>query len=235
MEGGHSSMPQNETAIDVISQAIFRLRQKPFEAQITPPVQEFMKNLGPEMPAFQKMAFANSWLFEGMILKTYQKKPASNALVTTTMAPTIFQSGIKENVIPAQAKAVVNFRILPGTSINAIVSRVKSIIHDDRVQIKVKPFSSEASPVSSPEAAGYEMLNQTIKELFPNTLTSPSMVIAATDSRFYYTLSPNVYRFLPYKINKENINSFHGVNEKISVEEFEDAVRFYERLIRNVN
>ena len=235
VEGGHSSMPKNETAIDVLAKAIRKLRERPMEAEITPPVQEFIRNIGPEMPAFQKMAFANPWLFEGIILKTYQKTPSGNALVTTTMAPTIFQSGIKENVIPQQAKAVINFRILPGTSINAIVSRTKSIIHDDRVQIKVKPFSSEASPVSSPEAAGYKTLNKTIKETFPNTLTSPSLVIAATDSRFYYALSPNVYRFLPYKINKNNINSFHGVNEQISVEEFEDAVRFYERLVRNLD
>src|SRR5688572_4486327 len=235
VEGGHSSMPKNETAIDVISKALVKLREKPFKAEITPPVEEFIKHLGPEMPAFQKMAFANSGLFEYVILKTYQKTPSGNALVTTTMAPTIFRSGIKENVIPAEATAVVNFRILPGTTINAIVSRIKSTLNDERIQIKVKPFSSEASPVSSTESPGYQQLNKTIKQIFPNTLTSPSMVLAATDSRFYYALSPNVYRFLPYKINKGNINSFHGLNEKIAVTEFEDAIRFYAQLLKNVN
>lgn len=235
IEGGHSSMPKNETAIDVISRALVKLREKPFNPQITPPVQEFIKYLGPEMPAFQKFAFANAWLLEPVILKTYQKTPSGNALVSTTMAPTIFQSGIKENVIPAQATAVVNFRILPGTTINGIISHVKTVIADDRIHIKVKDFSSEASPVSSSEALGYQQLNKTIKQIFPNTLTSPSMVLAATDGRFYSAVSPNVYRFLPYKINKANINSFHGVNEKISVPEFEDAIRFYTQLLKNVN
>ena len=228
-------MPKNETAIDVISRAIVKLRENPFEARITPPVAEFIKHLGPEMPAFQKFAFANAWLLEPIILKTYQKTPSGNALVKTTMAPTIFRSGIKENVIPAQATAVVNFRILPGTRINTIVSHVKTAVKDDRIKIKLKDFSSEPSPVSSPEALGYQQLNKTIKQIFPNTLTSPSMVLAATDSRFYYALSPNVYRFLPYKINKENINSFHGVNEKIAVTEFEDAIRFYAQLLKNIN
>lgn len=235
VEGGHSSMPKNETAIDLISRAIVKLRERPFDSQITPPVQEFIEHLGPEMPAFQKMAFANSGLFESIILNTYQKTPSGNALVTTTMAPTIFRSGLKENVIPAEARAILNFRLLPGTSINAIVSRVKSVIDDDRVKIHVKDFSSEPSPVSSTEAFGYQQLNKTIKQIFPNTLTSPGMVLAATDSRFYYALSPNVYRFLPYKINKENINSFHGVNEKIAVSEFEDAIQFYVQLLKNVN
>jgi carboxypeptidase PM20D1 len=59
--------------------------------------------------------------------------------------------------------------------------------------------------------------------------------LAATDGRFYYAISPNVYRFLPYKINQENINSFHGVNERIAVSEFEDAVRFYAQLLKNTN
>ncbi|KAA9340674.1 M20 family peptidase [Adhaeribacter soli] len=235
VEGGHSSMPKNETAIDVISQALVTLRKHPFKPTITPPVQEFIKTLGPEMPAFQKFAFANAWLLEPLILKTYQKTPSGNALVSTTMAPTIFRSGLKENVIPAEATAVINFRLLPGTRINSIVSEVKRVIKDDRIRIKLKPFSSEPSPVSGIETAGYNLLTQTIKQTFPNTLTSPSLVLAATDSRFYYALSPNVYRFLPYKINKENINAFHGVNERIAVEEFEDAVRFYERLVRNVD
>jgi carboxypeptidase PM20D1 len=187
------------------------------------------------MPPFQKFAFANAWLLEPLILKTYQKTPSGNALVSTTMAPTIFRSGLKENVIPAEATAVINFRLLPGTSINGIVSEVKSLIKDERIRIKLKPFSSEPSPVSGTETTGYNLLTQTIKQTFPNTLTAPSLVLAATDSRFYYALSPNVYRFLPYKINKENINSFHGVNERIAVEEFEDAVRFYERLVRNLD
>ncbi len=235
IEGGHSSMPKNETAVDVISRALIKLREKPFEPQITPPVQEFINHLGPEMPGFQKLAFANTWLLKSVILKTYQKTPSGNALVTTTMAPTIFKAGIKDNVIPAEASAVINFRILPGTSINAIVSHVKTTIQDERIKLKVKGFSSEASPVSGTKNAGYQQLNKTIKQIFPNTLTSPSMVIAATDSRFYYAVSPNVYRFLPYKINKENINSFHGLNERIAVTEFEDTVRFYVQLLKNVN
>lgn len=234
VEGGHSSMPGNETAIDVLSKALVKLRENPFEAQITPPVAEFITHLGPEMQAFQKFAFANTWLLEPVILRTYQQTPSGNALVTNTMAPTIFKSGIKENVIPGEARAILNFRLLPGTSIKALVARVKNVTGDDRIKITVKDFSSEASPVSNPEAAGYQQLTKTIRQIFPNTLTAPALVLAATDSRFYYALSPNVYRFLPYTITKENINSFHGVNEKIAVSEFEDAIRFYVQLLKNV-
>jgi carboxypeptidase PM20D1 len=234
IEGGHSSMPKNETAIDLISGSILKLRANPFEARITPPVHEFIKNLGPEMPLVQKLAFANSRLMEPLILKTYQKTPSGNALVNTTMAPTIFKSGIKDNVIPAQASAVINFRILPGTTINEVISYVKTTLNDNRISIKLRPFSSEASAVSGTETAGYKALNKTIKQLFPEALTSPSMVVAATDSRFYYAISPNVYRFLPYHINKDNLSTFHGTNEHIAVKEFEDAIRFYNQLIRNL-
>ena len=89
------------------------------------------------------------------------------------------------------------------------------------------------SKVSSTEVFGYQKLEQTILEVYPETLTSPYLVIGATDSRHYKSVSDNIYRFLPIKLNKNNIKSFHGLNERIPKSEFESAILFYYQFIRN--
>ncbi len=86
--GGHSSMPAPETAIDILTKAIVRLRAKPFEARFSESMSGFIESLGPEMPFVQRMAFANAWLFKGMIVSAYESSPGGNAMVRTTVAPT---------------------------------------------------------------------------------------------------------------------------------------------------
>ena len=233
IEGGHSSMPKKEAAIGVLSNAIVKLTENPFPAVITQPVADFMDNVGPEMGFVNKMAFANRWLFKPMIISILEGKPSGNAMIRTTTAPTIIDAGIKENVIPYQAEAVVNFRILPGESIQSVIDRVKDIIDDERIQISQGAFNSEAPGISGTASFGYQQINKTILEVFPGVVTTPNLVVGATDSRYYYELSDQVYRFTPIKINEGNINSFHGIDERIPVEDFENAIRFYVRLIEN--
>ncbi|MCA0933746.1 M20 family peptidase [Lutimonas saemankumensis] len=233
LEGGHSSMPGKETAIDVLSKAISALKSNPFKAQISKPIEGFIEYLGPEMPFFNKMAFANSGLFEPMILKSYEASSSGNALIRTTTAPTIFNSGVKDNIIPLSARATVNFRIISGSSIQEVIDHVKNVIDDERISVKESGFNTEPSKVSSTEAFGFEAIHKSIAEIYPGTIVSPYLVVGATDARHFNEISENIYRFLPVRITKSNIKSFHGINERISTDEFENAVRFYIQLIKN--
>lgn len=235
LDGGHSSMPNSETAIKVIANAITTLENKPFPAEITEPVQQFLDHVGPEMRFQDGLIFANSKLFKSVILGVYQKTNTGRAIVQTTMVPTVFNSGIKENVIPSHATATINFRILPGLSIDQLVAHVTTAIDDDRINVSLKDFHSEASKVSSTLSTSYSLINKSIKEIFPTVITVPNLVVGATDGRYYEEISENVYRFLPIRLNPDNIKSMHGIDEKIKVNEFEDAIRFYIQLIKNCN
>ena len=233
LEGGHSSMPANETSIDVLSKAIYQLKSNPFPATISPPVEGFLKYLGPEMPFVNRLAFANKSLFEPVIIDIYESTHTTNALVRTTTAPTIFDSGVKENVIPLFAEATVNFRIIAGSSVDEVVSYVKNTIDDDRVEIEIGNFNTEPSKISDTDSQGFTTIHKTIKEVFPETLVSPYLVLAATDARHYGDISDQIFRFSPMRINKSNVNSIHGLNERIAVGELENGIRFYIQLIKN--
>lgn len=233
LDGGHSSMPNNETAIKVIANAITALEDNQFPSRITEPVQQFLEHTGPEMRFQEKLVFANSSLFESVILGIYQQTGPSRALVQTTMAPTVFNSGVKENVVPSTASATINFRILPGSSSEAVIDHVKSTLDDERIKVKLTPFHSNPSRVSSTNSKGYAIINQSIKEIFPDVITAPNLVIGATDGRYYGEICDDVYRFLPIRLNPDNIKAMHGINENIPVDEFDDVIRFYIRLIEN--
>lgn len=234
--GGHSSQPAPETAIDVLGGAVAALKENPLEATISEAMHGFMDQVGPEMGFVNKMGFANRGLFKPLIISTYENASgAGNALVRTTTAPTIFEAGIKENVIPYQARAVVNFRIIPGQTAEDVMEHVISTIDDARVKAKFMGFSSDPSPVSPMDSDGYNIINKTLKQTFDGVLTAPNLVIAATDSRHFTKVSKNIYRFVPYHINESNIQTFHGIDERIPVEDYKDAIRFYRQLILNSN
>jgi len=232
--GGHSSMPPQQTAVGILSSAIHRLEQNPFPARLEGPGREMFDYLAPEMPFGMKVVLANLWLFGGLVESQLAASPATNAAIRTTTAATMFEGSVKENVLPTYARAVVNFRILFGESIASVMERVRRTIDDPRVQMRTLVREiSEPSPISGTDAPSFEVLQRTIHQVFPEVLVAPGLMLAATDSRHYAGLSGNVYRFSPMWAGPEDLDRIHGTNERISVENYEQIVRFYVQLIHN--
>lgn len=234
IEGGHSSMPQKETAIDVLAGAIHRVKSNPFPTSISEPTKQFFEYLGPEMEFPNNLVFANSNLLAPVIKRIYEGSSAGNANVRTTTSPTVFNSGTKENVIPKRAEATINFRILPGETTQSVRDRVESVIDDQRVILEFGPFKSEPSAVSDPESEGFKLIQKTIGQVYPEVLVGPSLVVVATDSRHFAEISENIFRFSPIRLDQSNISSIHGINERVSVAEFNKAIQFYAELIRKL-
>ncbi len=232
-EGGHSSMPGKETAIGIISKAINNLQENPFPARIDGASAELFAHVGPEMSPLFKTLFSNMWLFESVLINQLGNISTSNAMIRTTTAPTIISGGFKENVLPTTVNAKVNFRILPGETKESVVNYVKNIIDDQRVSITQIPGGSDPSKVSSTESFGYRVLERSIKEIFPETIICPSLVVAGTDSRHYQEVSENILRFLPIQLEKSDLTRIHGYNECIPISGYKKAIRFYYQLIKN--
>lgn len=235
MAGGHSSTPEPESAIDVLSAAVYRAKSNPMPARITPVLHGFMDKLGPEMPFMARMAFANRTLFKSKIIDLYSKSASGNASVRTTTAPTIIEAGIKENVIPTHASAVINFRILPGDNVEGIAAHLREVINDERINIELLSKGTPASPVSPIDVTGYQVIERSIKETIPDVMVAPYLVVGATDSRHFTPISKNIYRFLPYHITPHNLKCFHGIDERVGVDEYLNGIRFYRRIIENSN
>ena len=233
IEGGHSSMPGKETAIDVMAKAISALKNNPFPPKITVPLEEFMDYIGPEMPFVNKMVFANKSVLSPVLLSIYESTSSGNAQIRTTTSPTIFNSGVKDNIIPLTASATVNFRILPESTSEDVITHVKEVINDDRINISKGGFVSEPSKLSATDNDQFKILNETILQLFPNVVVTPYLVVGGTDSRHYSEVTDNIYRFSPIQLNENSKKSFHGLNERLAVSDFYNAIAFYVQLIQN--
>jgi carboxypeptidase PM20D1 len=227
--GGHSSMPEKETAIDILTTALGKLRQHPFEGRLAPAQQDFIRYLGPELPFFKRMAFANTGLFESLIIKQYEKTPTGNALMHTTMTPTILRAGIKENIIPSAATAILNLRLLTGDSCKQVTAQIQAIIDDPRVKVTTLDHMepSASTPVNS---IAFQQVEAAVKKTFPHTIVTPFLVVGATDSHHFGDLATHIIRFTP-AIDPQN---FHGVNERVSLKSFQMALWFYEQLLKEV-
>lgn len=233
VDGGHSSMPASETAIGILSKAVARLEAKPMPAHLE--VVEFLMGyLGSALPFFQRMLFANTWLFSGLLKKKLAQSHLLNASMRTTTAPTIIHAGVKDNVLPRKAEAVVNFRILPGDDLRSVYEMVLARIDDQRVQ--VTPFQGETlegpsgwdpSPVADTESAYFLRLIRLIRETYPGSLTAPYLVLGGTDARHYAPVTQNAFRFNPMLINSDDLKRMHGVDERLSIENCSKMVGFY--------
>jgi carboxypeptidase PM20D1 len=178
--------------------------------------------------------FANLWLTGGLVAPALERSPTTNAMVRTTMAATIFQAGTKDNVLPTHARAVLNFRILPGDTIEDVLAHVRRVVADERVQVRrIGRFSAEPSQVSSIDSDGYRMLERTIQGVVPDAVVAPYLVVVVTDARHFAPLSKNIFRFLPVRLASRDLERMHGTDERIAVRDYETAVRVYRQLILN--
>ena len=233
VDGGHSSMPPQETAIGLLSLAIARLQASPMPARLE--VVEFLMGyIGSALPFKQRMAFANTWLFRNRLINELSESKTLNAMIRTTTAPTIFQAGMNDNVLPGKAEAVVNFRILPGDDLRLVYETVLEIIADERV--KVTPFQGDTlegesgwnpSPVADTDSAYFYRLTRLAREAFPGALAAPYLVLGGTDARHYAEVTDNALRFTPILMTTEDLQRMHGVNERLSFEECSRMVGFY--------
>ena len=230
-EGGHSSVPHRESAISILAAALERLTRTPLAARGDSPVFGMLDPAAPHAAFGMRLVLANRWLFGPLLERQLAKEPLGDALLRTTLAPTIVEGGVKENVVPPRARAVVNLRLLPGDTVTAMERELVRRIADSRVALQVLGPPSEASPVSAEGGWGYAALDRALRDVRPDVVVAPGLMVGGTDARHFAAVSDQVFRFFPVEIGKEDTARFHGRNERISKQNLEQAVRVYARLL----
>ncbi|RUA13053.1 MAG: peptidase [Flavobacteriia bacterium] len=225
-KGGHSSSPPKDNTLGMLAQAIVDLENNQLPYKLVKPIDYQFEYMGAEMPFFKKMAFANPWLFKGPVLK------ALNAHTTT--APTIVEGGVKDNVIPTVGKATINFRILPGETVASVKEHIEKTV-GDKVKVELAGFAVDPSPVSGIDSEAFKTLEKTIRSVFPDVVVVPGLIGGGTDARYFYGVSDDVYRFYPIRISPESFSRFHGIDEKISKENYREMVEFSYQMIKKFN
>lgn len=230
-EGGHSSIPGKRTAIDILSDGISVLRKNQMEATLLPPIQDYLERIAPYSDNFlHKMALSNLWLFKPLVLNNMSNTNTSNALIRTTIVPTVFNSGVRDNVIPTFATAMVNSRILPGETPQDVKQFVEKTIHDTNIKITIYP-NYETLPTSTTNVShpSFKKVESIIKQIVDSVVVTPMLMVGATDSRNYRALSDGVVNFTPLT----NAKGYHGIDERMLISDFKKCFNFYTLLIQS--
>ncbi|MEQ8748090.1 M20 family peptidase [Pyruvatibacter sp.] len=231
--GGHSSMPPGDTAVTTLAAALVKLRDAPVPGGLDGVSGEAYSSLARHMPFTQRMAFANQWLFGGMIEGMLTRLPAGNAMLRTTTAPTMLSASIKENVLPITATATVNFRLHPRDTVDSVVAHVENAIGADNIEV-IARRGNNASPVASTTSAGFEAMVAATHAVFGEVAIAPGLTVAGTDSKHYALVADDAYRFHPFVLGPDDITTIHGTNEKVSIANLVYATDFYIELLSSL-
>lgn len=229
--GGHSSAPPKDGGgVVALSRAVTAIHDHQFPMKFKGPGAEMLGAIAPHASPPVKIFAANTWLFSPLLVKVTAKTPAGAAMLHTTIAPTMVKGSPKENVLPQDATAWINYRIAPGDTSETVMARARNAVGKLPVELSWTKTPDEPSPISSTSSDAWK----TIAGLAADESKAPvvpGLVTAGTDSRYMGGVASDVYRFQPLVLKVEETKMIHGTNERISLENVERMVRFYQRLV----
>ncbi|MFA5449474.1 MAG: M20/M25/M40 family metallo-hydrolase [Clostridia bacterium] len=233
--GGHSSTPTRRTAVGLLAEAIYDIETNQRPTSWAKPTKEMLRALAPYMNPLFKFVFINRDILSPLLKKVLTLvHPMTNSLVRTTLAPTQAKGSGAPNVLPPKATANINCRINPGETAESVREYLQKIV-GKKVKVTLDKGYIDPSPISDTKSHAYSVLTKTIAEVFDGYISAPFLFIAATDSKYYYKLTDNVYRFTPFEKTEDDTNRIHALNERQSVDSLASGVEFYIRFYQNTS
>lgn len=230
--GGHSSSPKANSPIIRLSRACLNVEKSSFKYTLSSPTAQLFNTAGRHSNFLYRMIFANQWIFGG-VLGIYSKLAGGefNAIVRTTTAFTQMSGSKGQNVIPAVATMVSNHRIIPGENVESVVAHVIKAVNDENVKVSVIN-GVDPSVISRTDCEAYERVRSTVAETWQDTIVTPYLMVAGSDSRHWGEISDKVYRFSAMALSKEERGMIHGNDERIPVETIVRTVEFFARIMK---
>jgi acetylornithine deacetylase/succinyl-diaminopimelate desuccinylase-like protein len=152
--------------------------------------------------------------------------PVWNSMLRDTISPTMLQAGIRQNVIPPDARAVLNIRLLPGNTVSPLLAKLQTLVNDPEIQFEVQPNAGETAPSSSVTSDFYNIISQEAKQQFPGAVVVPEMSTGATDSVPLRLRNVQAYGLLPFPMSESDRVRMHSDDERLPVDSFRKGIDF---------
>ena len=228
---GHASIPVSDNAPIKLSVAISRLSKRKRPIRMSGEMTDFFYGLGEGIGGLKGAILKAVKIppLRPIIGRVAAKNPSIMAMISDTISVTMINAGVKENVIPGEARATLDNRLLPGTDKDEFTGWIKRSLGDDKITVRETLFSPPS--ISPLDEKIFSSLKDVAKGLHPKSVTIPMIYSAFTDSRYFRDIGISSYGILPASVTAEDIKSIHGINEKISEEALLGGVKFFYNLI----
>jgi acetylornithine deacetylase/succinyl-diaminopimelate desuccinylase-like protein len=160
-----------------------------------------------------------------------QANPVWNSMLRDSVVPTMLQAGIRPNVIPPEARATLNIRLLPGNQLEPLLAALGNAVNDPQVRFEKDPSIGEPAPSSPVDGGFFAYLQQQARQEFGISVVIPLMSTGGTDAAVLRERSVEAYGLLPFPLTNEDIARMHGNDERIPVASFRQGVDFLYRVV----
>lgn len=224
-EGGHGSTPAPETAVTRLVRALGRVRDYRTPIKVVPAVEEYFAAVAPlEAPALREhLSHLSSSLEHPDFVAEFTRNARQNALVRNTLTPTVLLGSPKTNVIPDQASAHLDCRLLPGEDPKEFLATLRHVIDDE--QVEVETLLSFPASSSDSRSGLMDAIRTLARDELGGAVVVPSVVPGFTDSHYFRAKGVASYGFVPFVLQQSEEKTVHGTNERVSLDNLRDGVR----------
>jgi acetylornithine deacetylase/succinyl-diaminopimelate desuccinylase-like protein len=226
---GHASMPRSDNAVVHLAAAIAKIGTYETPVQFNSVTRAYFEGLastqdeetGKWMRALgspDRGDHAAKWISSA--------SPSWNSMLRDTITPTILQAGVRQNVIPSEARGVLNIRLLPGNMIDPLLGKLQQLVNDPQIRFEVEPAAGQSAPSSSLTSDLYATITRVSGQEFPGVPVLPLMSTGATDSMPLRLRNVQAYGLLPFPLTDDDLSRMHADNERIPVDSFRKGVEF---------
>lgn len=229
-EGGHASVPTRNGPTVRLARALTRVDALAMPAHLPEPTIELLRRLAPHLPAPLRPILGNIDKAAPLAARLLPFAGAeAAAMIRTTFAITTLEASPAINVIATTARAGINVRVMVGDTVADVVAAVRRAMRDDQVEIEVVD-AGEPSPISPMDDA-FELIEACVGEVFPEAITTPYVMMAATDSRYFTRICDRVYRFTPFRMSKAQRAAIHAADEHLGLDDYRRGIDWYRLVI----
>jgi acetylornithine deacetylase/succinyl-diaminopimelate desuccinylase-like protein len=233
-KGGHASTPTKDNPVIHLAAAVEKIGNYNTPVHLTSIVRRYFEALAPlEDEETSKWMRVIDTADRGEHAQRYlsDANPMWNSMMRDTIAPTVLQAGVRANVIPSEARAVLNIRLLPGDTIDVLVNVLQKLVNDPTVRFEIAPDSGLAAPNSSLENDFYALITKVSAQEFGGAPVIPFMSTGATDSAQLRLHSVQAYGLRPFPITEADDARVHGDEERLPLAAFPKGVDLMVRIV----
>jgi acetylornithine deacetylase/succinyl-diaminopimelate desuccinylase-like protein len=233
---GHGSMPRKDNPVVHLAAAIAKIGTYETPVQLNSVTRAYFEGLAgveDEETAKWMRALESSDRGEHAARWLSNSSPLWNSMLRDSIAPTMLQAGIRRNVIPSEARGVINIRLLPGNPLEALLSKLQQLVNDPQIRFEVEPGSGEAAPSTSLASDLYATITRAAARQFPGTAVVPFMSPGATDSWPLRMRNVQAYGVFPFPLADADSLRMHADDERIPLESFHKGIDFLYAIVND--
>jgi acetylornithine deacetylase/succinyl-diaminopimelate desuccinylase-like protein len=232
---GHGSQPRPDNAVIHLAAAVAKIGAYQAPMQLTAVTRRYFEELAkiedPETAKWVRALLDQPGRQELAAKRISEMSPMWNSMMRDSIAPTMLSAGVRENVVPSEARAVLNIRLLPGNSVQSLIAEFMKLVNDPQIRFEVMPDPGEPAPPSSLDSELYKTIERVSLQHFPGAVVMPFLSTGATDSAQLRIHNVQSFGLLPFPLTEDDDRRMHADDERIPLVSFRRGIEYLYRVV----